>query len=233
MPIENSEELHDAFAFRGDRHEHRSFPLISLRRLPPPLAALRRPGVVVWRDVRKRIPPPYAEHHFYLLFQLVRAGPVALIDHIQVRNFHYPRFQGLDAVARFWNEDQDCRFGGGRHVELGLTHSDGFDENAIEAERLEDVGDLFGRRREATLGAPGRHRANEHARIETDGFHPNAIAQQRAAGKRTRRIDGDHADLEAAFAIGADQLFGERALSRARRSRDPDALGLSLADPGM
>ena len=183
--------------------------------------------------VRKRIPPPYAEHHFYLLFQLVRAGPVALIDHIQVRNFHYPRFQGLDAVARFWNEDQDGRFRRGRHIELGLTHADRFDENTIEAERLEDVGDFLGRRREAALGAPGGHRTDEHPRIETDGLHANAVAEERAPGKGTGRIDGDHADLEAALAIGTDELFGERALARARRSRYPDALSVSLTDPGM
>src|SRR2546430_11612415 len=73
---------------------------------------------MVRRDMRERIAPANAEHHFHFLFQFVCSGAVALIDHVQLRNFHYPGLQRLDAVARFRNEDQDGRFCGRGNVEL-------------------------------------------------------------------------------------------------------------------
>ena len=53
---------------------------------------------------------------------------------------------------------------------------------------------LARRGRESAERAARGHRADEHAGIERDGLHANAIAEQRAAGERRRRIDGDDAD---------------------------------------
>ncbi len=50
---------------------------------------------------------------------------------------------------------------------------------------------------------------------------------------RTGGIDRDHRDLESAFAIDADELLGECALSRARWPRYADPVSLSLPDPAM
>ena len=71
--------------------------------------------------------------------------------------------------------------------------------------------------------AARRHRPDEHAGIERDGFHANAVAEQRAAGERRRRIDGDDADRQARRRDSAREPRRERALPRARRAGDADA----------
>src|SRR5207249_50889 len=106
-----------------------------------------------------------------------------------------------------------------------------FDQDAVEPERVEDIGDLFGGGCEATLRPAGRHRSNEDAWIEADRFHPDAIAEQCASGKGARRVHGDHSDLQAVLAIRPHQLLGERALAGARGARDADALRAPLAKP--
>ena len=62
-------------------------------------------------------------------------------------------------------------------------------------------------------------------------FHANAIAEQRAAGERRRRIDGDDADREPRVAVRAREQRRERALARARRAGDADAP--RAADPRL
>ena len=74
------------------------------------------------------------------------------------------------------------------------------------------------------------HRPDEHAGVEADRFHANPVAEQRAAGEGAGGIDRDDRHFETALAIGANQLFGERALARAGRSGDADAMGASLPD---
>ena len=71
-------------------------------------------------------------------------------------------------------------------------------------------------------GAP-----DEHARILGVRLHADAIAENRAAGVRTRGIDRDHADRT----IGLTQLGGqpidERALARAGGTGDADEVRAS------
>jgi hypothetical protein len=58
--------------------------------------------------------------------------------------------------------------------------------------------------------------------IQTERLHSNAIAENRAAGKRARRIDGNDADALALLAVEHRELIDERRLARARRTGDSD-----------
>src|SRR5207249_9612789 len=113
-------------------------------------------------------------------------------------------------------------------VEVGRPPADWFNEDAIKSERVQDIGDLFGGGRETALRAARGHGANEDALVEAHRLHANAVAEERAAGKRTRRIDGDHGDLAAALPVGPHQLFGEGALPGSGRAGDADALRAAL-----
>ena len=104
-----------------------------------------------------------------------------------------------------------------------LPDADGLDDHSVEAERVEHVGDLARRRGESAERAARRHRADEDAGVERHALHADAIAEQRAAGERRRRIDGDDADRQPRVAEFAREHRGERALARARRSGDADA----------
>ena len=51
------------------------------------------------------------------------------------------------------------------------------------------------------------------------GLHPDAVAQQGAAGDRRRRVHGDHGDRPAGLAQLGDQGGDERGLAGARAAR--------------
>src|SRR3989442_11605702 len=75
---------------------------------------------MVWGDMTERIPPPDPEHDLDLLSKLVRARPVALVHHVNVRDLHDPGFQRLNPVARFGHQHEHGRLGAARDVELRL-----------------------------------------------------------------------------------------------------------------
>src|SRR5256885_5002209 len=66
-----------------------------------------------------------------------------------------------------------------------LTHADRLHEDALEPERLEQIGHLLRRGCEATVCAAGRHRTDEHVRVEAGGLHPDEIGRARV-GKECR-----------------------------------------------
>ena len=84
-----------------------------------------------------------------------------------------------------------------------LADADGLDENSINAERVEHVGDFARRGGEPAERAARGHRPNEHAGVERDRLHADPVAEQRAAGERRRRIDRDDADREPRLAVRA------------------------------
>ena len=180
-------------------------------------------------DVPERVPPPDRQHHFDLLAQFLRSRPVALVHHVDVGDLHDSRLEGLDAIARLGHEHQDRRLGAARDVELGLTHADRLHEDALEPERLEQIGHLLRRGCEATVCAAGRHRTDEHVRVEAGGLHPDAVTQQRPAGERAGRIHGYHPHRQPAPPEVPDEVLGQRALAGAGGAGDPDAPGAAVA----
>ena len=117
------------------------------------------------------------------------AFAIRLVDHEQVADLHEPGLHRLDAVARLGHQHHRRRVGGLRHLELALPDAHGLDQDAREAGRVEHVADLRGVDREPAEAAARRHRADEHARIARQLAHAHAIAEQRAAAERARRVD--------------------------------------------
>ena len=242
MAVQRDRELGYALAGRGDCREHRWLPMVGrsdgrtvrLRALTVRLSD--RPTVrpvVVGGQVAKRVAPAQAQHHFDLLPQRVAPGAVALVDHEHVGDLHHARLQCLDGIAGLRDQHERGGLGAAGDVELRLPHADRFDEDAIETERLEDVGHLFRRRGEAAEGAAGRHRADEHAGIEAHRLHADAVAEQRATGERARRVHRNHRDAEILPAVALHEALGEGALPRSRRSREADATRATAADAGV
>src|SRR5882672_6333898 len=227
----------------GDREQPRARLLLhrSTRRYRAPAAPkgrtvgrwARSVRPVVWSDVAKRIPPPDAEHYLDLLTELVRARTVALVHHVDVGDLHYPGLQRLNPVARFGHQYEDRRLGGARDVELRLPDAHRLYQHALEAERLEQIGDFLRRRGEPPLRPPRRHRPDEHAGVEAYRFHPDPVAEQRAPRERAGGIHGHDADGETLRAEPLDQRFGEGALAGARGTGDADAPRTAAPEQGV
>ena len=63
------------------------------------------------------------------------------------------------------------------------------------------------------------------SRIGRVRLHPEAVAENRAAGERTGRVHGDDADRLSARARFGDQPIDQRALAGAGRAGDADEIG--------
>ncbi len=60
---------------------------------------------------------------------------------------------------------------------------------------IQNQRDIARRARQAAKKSARRHRANKNARVARVALHADAIAQNRAARVRTRRIDGDNPNV--------------------------------------
>ena len=155
----------------------------------------------------------------------MRPGPVALVDHDDVGHLQQAGLDRLDLVAHLGRLDDDRRVGRGGHLDLALARADGLDQDRVEARGVEDSGRGRGRRRESAGVAARRHGADEDAVVGGVGLHPDAVAQDGAAGDRAGRIDRDDGHRPPGAAQLRDQRRHERALARAGRPGDADQLG--------
>ena len=101
-------------------------------------------------------------------------------------------------------------------LDLGLPDADRLDQDDVAAGGVQHPQRLRrGAGQPAEVAARG-HRADEHAGVGGVVLHAHAVAEQRAAGERRRRVDGQHADP----------------LARARAARDERGVGVDLPTPG-
>src|SRR5690606_26028830 len=114
-----------------------------------------------------------------------------------------------DRIAGLRHEHDDGGIRGRGDVELGLADANGLDEYPIEAEGVHNVGDFPGGERESADPAATGHGPYEDALVERDLVHPDAVAEQRAAGERRGRVDGDDGDGLAARTIVRDERGDE------------------------
>ena len=81
-------------------------------------------------------------------------------------------------------------------------------------------------------GQPARRPSRRHAAYEYTGVeevipHPHPIPQDRPAGERTRRVNDEHPHGQPQLAVLRRYRLRQRALARARRSRQPNAVRVS------
>ena len=201
MLVQRGQELRHAVAGRGGRDQD----LRALRSRPrTSIAAARRRG---------------DEHRPQLRRRPLRAGLVALVDDDEVGDLEQARLDRLDLVAHLGRLEDDGRVGRGRDLDLALPGPDGLDEDEVEARRVEDGrGGRRGRGETAGVAAR-RHRADEHVAVARVGLHPDAVAEQRTAGDRARRVDGDDRHRATGLPDLRDQRRDERRLARSRAAR--------------
>ena len=79
-------------------------------------------------------------------------------------------------------------------LDLALPDADGLDEHHVAAGGVEHPQRLRRRPGQPAEVAAGGHRADVDARVGGVVLHPDPVAEQRAAGERRGRVDGEHAD---------------------------------------
>ena len=86
----------------------------------------------------------------------LRALEVRFVDQKEIGGLDDPGLQSLDDVPRAGLEDENDQVGTAEDVELGLPDADRLDEDAVQAERVQDVGRVRCRRRKPAVAAPER-----------------------------------------------------------------------------
>ncbi len=154
----------------------------------------------------------------------VRSAPgwSAFADDVNVRDLEDAGLDGLDIVAQAWRRDDDRGVGGARDLDLVLADADRLDDDDVETGRVEDVDRVQRATGESAERAVGGHAAHEDAGVTGDVAHADAVAQDRAAGERGRRVDGDDADAAPGAADLRGELRHQRRLAAARHAGDPD-----------
>ena len=100
--------------------------------------------------------------------------------------------------------------GCGRDVEFVLAHADRLDDDRVESERGERVGDsVAGLCQPAKLSARG-HGADEDTRVFRVLLHANAIAEEGAACEGRRGVNRHHRDAGSALPKGGHELAHQR-----------------------
>ena len=157
----------------------------------------------------------------------IGAFPIGLVDHEDIGDLHDAGLQGLHLIAGAGHERHNRHIRGAHDVHFVLPDSDGLNDDDVVPGRVEDDGGFGGRPREASQMASRRHAADKHALVFGVRLHAHAVAQNRSAAVRARRIDAQHADGTPALANLCREPVHERALAGARRSGDADEIRAS------
>ena len=110
-----------------------------------------------------------------------------------------------------------------------LAGADRLDDDAVEAAGVERVDGGARRPRQAAELAARRERADEDVRMRRVRAHADAVAEDRAAADRARRVDRDHGDRVALGEPGAEQRVDQRRLAAAGNAGDADDPGAAGA----
>jgi len=167
------------------------------------------------------------EHHLEVADEPVGASQVLLVDHKEIGYFHKSCLHSLDYVAQSGLEDDDGHIYGACDIHLDLSHTDGFDDDAVVSGLLKEISRIDSRCGKPSGLAAGGKAAYKDAFVTCEFAHPDPVAKKRSTGERTRRIDRYDCYRKSAFAINADQLIDEAALAGTERSGDAN-----LESPG-
>ena len=119
-----------------------------------------------------------------------------------------PAFTAWIASPMPGREQHQRGVGEAGDLDLGLADADGLHEHQVAARAVEHPHRLRGRRRQPAEVAPAGHRADVDAGVGGVVLHADPVAEDRPAGERAGRVDGEHADPAARFPERADQLVG-------------------------
>src|SRR5919108_1129384 len=164
------------------------------------------------------------EHLAQVADRPVGALAIRLVDAEQIRDLEDPRLDRLDVVAEPRHHHDHRRVRQPADFHFVLPDADGLHDDDVLAHRIENADAVAGRAGQSAELPARRQRADEDAGIERMVLHADAIAEDRAAGERARRIDGDDADGLSGAADVRDEAIDQRALPRAGIAGDADEL---------
>lgn len=174
------------------------------------------------------------EHGEHLGLDAIRAGEVGLVNNEDIGDLEQAGLLPLQFVAGFGleeeNEDIDESTDGG----IALPRADGFDEDNLEAEGLDEPDEGVEMGSQGPLPSGGGETADEDAVVIGSRGHAEAIAEEGTTGERTLRIAGENGDAQLVAADLLEELAGETALADAAGSREGDDPGevLTTAERG-
>lgn len=152
--------------------------------------------------------------------QFLRAGQVGFVDDQEIGNLKHPRLDPLHFVAALGGDYRQDGLRDATDIDLVLADADSLDQYVFFAQRIEKLHRLDNRAGNAAQASPCRQASDKHAVVKKMIAHADAVAQKRAAAKRTGRIDGQNSN----FLFSPAELFGyaanERALSRSGGAGD-------------
>ena len=90
-------------------------------------------------------------------------------------------------------------------LDLDLADADGLDQDPAAPDRIEQPDGLGRGQRQTAEVTAGRHRTDEHPGVGGVVLHAHPVAQDRAAGERRRRVDGQHGHLDVLAAQVSDE----------------------------
>lgn len=200
--LQRLDEFVDALAPGGDRLHDRRAPVAGTAGLPE------------------------AQHVVELAGGGVGAVAVGLVHHVHVADLQDSGLGRLDAVAHARGEEDDGGVGLGGDLHLRLTDADGLHQDHVEARRVQHPDRLRGSPGEAAQMAARGHGTDVDTRVRGMVRHPDPVPEERAAGERRRRVDGEHGDPLALPPVGGDERRRRRRLADTGGSGQPDDAGV-------
>src|SRR5579863_7753683 len=154
------------------------------------------------------------EQHSKFRNGLVGTGFITFADDKNIGNFEDTSFDSLHLVAHAWGADYEDSLCGAHDFDLGLTGANGLDNNGVIACRVHCSYYIAGRGGKTTEAATTRHATNEDVGIASQFHHADAVTENGTAGKRTGRVNGNHADFAIAAAQFAHKVRHQRTFAR-------------------
>src|SRR3984885_16251673 len=165
------------------RHTHPHSPLLFLRRASPHRLHQLRYALPVRRNRphHRRNPPttlrPQALHRQNLPLHQLRASPIALVHHKNIRDLHHPGLQTLHLIPHPRHKHQHRHIRQPHHLDLILPHPHRLDQDRLPPRRLDHSANIRRRLRHPTHRPPRSHTPDIHAIIPSETLHANPVSQ--------------------------------------------------------
>ena len=190
-------------------------------------------ALVLTGDCTHNLGPPFifslvkVKHHFDFQVQAFHAFPISLVNGKNIAYLQDASLDGLNIISKSRNQYYQCGVGSFYDIYFRLSHADCFNNDNIFACRVKNLDDFGSFTGHSAETATGCHATDKHTIIHCQFVHPDAIAQDGAAGKRATGIHRDNADGFTPAAVFFGQLVGQSAFAGPGRSGNTNDISMS------